>query len=94
MRARVIACGGGRGGGSGGCRWRSRACVLACLPMEVACVLACLPVEVARGEEGAAESRLRSEICVARRETTLFCVSFGLAGKMHRVIGSSVGADI
>jgi hypothetical protein len=39
-------------------------------------------------------SRLRSEICVARREATLFCVSFGLAGKMHRVIGSSVGADI
>jgi hypothetical protein len=35
-------------------------------------------------------SRVRSEICLARREATLFRVSFGLAGKMRRVIGSSV----
>jgi hypothetical protein len=39
-------------------------------------------------------SRLRSEICVARREATLFWFSFGLVDKMRRVIGSFVGADI
>jgi len=35
-----------------------------------------------------------SEICVARREATLFCVSFGLVPRMRLVVGSAVGAGI
>jgi hypothetical protein len=31
------------------------------------------------------------EICVARRDATLFCISFGLVGKMSHAFGSPVG---